>query len=1317
MRKDYLSFSPPNIGEEEIAEVVETLRSDWITTGPRTRRFEEEFAAAVAAPRCLALNSCTAALHLALVSLGIGPDDDVLTTPMTFCSGVHVIEHVGARPVLIDVEPDTLNIDPVNLSDAIKDLRNRRNGKRRLKAILPVHLYGHPCEMDSLLEIARQHDLAVIEDAAHALPARYMGRPIGSQETSRGIPLLTCFSFYATKNMTTAEGGILAGPPETIDEARTWSLHGMSRDAWNRYGRGSNWRYEVLHAGFKYNMTDILAAIGLCQLAKLSRFHARRKEIAQRYSKAFSPFESLQIPVERAQVDHAWHLYVLRLNLDCLSISRDLFIQQLDARKITSSVHFIPIHLHRYYREKYGYRPEDFPVAFREYQRMISLPLHSGMSDRDVEDVIEAVCGIARQHALHTNWPGRTTGKTRTTHDSQTAVSAAGSILRRMFDIVCAVAGLAFLGPFFAMIALAIRLDDGGPIFYSQLRVGQGLRKFRLFKFRSMVPNSAGGCPLTAPEDARVTRVGRFLRKYKLDELPQLVNVLSGEMQLVGVRPQMEKYVAAYPDEYGELLQVPPGITDLASLSFRNEEKCFNEGAIEGQYLASILPTKLELSLKYHRARTFLSDLDILFRTVLGFSVPSMALAGTRSDPALQSQSGDISRNSCESFQISQQGIFSAIGGPRHGFQDTVRRSLSRARNAAPVRKLLKYRVWFIAVFQGGLVFLGLLTAWLLRFNFSLPDLRLLLSIAPILVAIRLASIARYGLMHGWWRYTGIDDALAVVKATLIGSVIFACVTRLAIGNTAFPRSVYVLEPLVSILFLAGVRVLSRIAAESLQKEASPSKNVILIGAGDTALSMLRDIALPGSGYQLIGCVDDDLSKVGIKIHGVPVLGAVDELPALVKKHGVKEILIVVPSAAPQQMHRFAEICGKAAIPFKTIPSFRGILNGSLDLSPFQEVYVDTLLGRDPVTIDLESVRKRIEGRTVLVTGAAGTIGSGLCRQVLQFDPAKLVCLDRNETGVFYLQMELRGQKKRAQLVFCVTDFGDGERMNSILGEHKPGVIFHAAAYKHVPMMETNVCDAIKNNVFALLDFLEIAEENGCSSFVLISSDKAVNPVNVMGATKRIGELMISCRPACPMQCVSVRFGNVLGSNGSVVPVLKKQLRDHQELTITHPEVTRFFMTTREAASLVLQSLAIGNHGDTLLLEMGRPVRILDIAKTLIRLSGKSELETEIRFTGLRDGEKLCEELSYPNEEIHATSSPKIGRICGTPHVWLDLNRQLHQLRQFMSARSDSAIRDKLRDIVPEYSPQAGKGAGCVSANPAPQEANPIVIHATMALR
>ncbi len=393
MRDTFLPFSPPLIGDEEIAEVIDTLRSDWITTGPKVERFEQEFAETVGAPAALAVNSCTAALHVALVSLGIGSGDSVITTPMTFCSAVHVIEQVGARPILVDVEADTLNIDPAKVREMIRKLNRGANGA--VKAILPVHLYGHPCDLDSLLEVAAEYKLAVIEDAAHALPAKYKGQSIGSWAALSSVPVLTCFSFYATKNLTTGEGGMLTGRPEIIEEARIWSLHGMNRDAWKRYSSEGSWYYEVVCPGFKYNMTDIQAAIGLHQLRKLPRFHARRVEIVRRYNAAFSQLEQFQVPTERGEVEHAQHLYVLRLKPERLKISRNLFIEELRARNIASSVHFIPIHLHSHYRNKYGFCPEDFPVAYREYQRIVSLPLSPRMSHHDVDDVIEAVADIA----------------------------------------------------------------------------------------------------------------------------------------------------------------------------------------------------------------------------------------------------------------------------------------------------------------------------------------------------------------------------------------------------------------------------------------------------------------------------------------------------------------------------------------------------------------------------------------------------------------------------------------------------------------------------------------------------------------------------------------------------------------------------------------------------------------------------------------------------------------------------------------------------------------------------------------------------------
>lgn len=380
-RPTFLPFSPPVLGEEEIAEVVDTLRSGWITTGPKTRRFEQEFAAWIGSPTALALNSCTGALHVALAVLGIGPGDEVITTPMTFCSTVNVIEQVGARPVLADVEPDTLNIDPAQVEAKLT---------AKTRALLPVHYSGHPCDMDPLLDLAARHNLHVIEDAAHAITATYKGKKIGTLGT------LTAFSFYATKNLTTAEGGMLTGDPGLLDRARVWSLHGMSRDAWKRYDKGGSWYYEVVLPGFKYNMTDLQASLGLWQMRRLDEFQKRRREVVAAYNVAFAGEEALQTPTERPEVAHAWHLYALRLRPGVLRIDRDRFIEELSARNIGASVHFIPIHIHPYYRDRYGYRPEDFPVALSNYERILSLPLNPGLSDQDVTDVIQAVLDVVK---------------------------------------------------------------------------------------------------------------------------------------------------------------------------------------------------------------------------------------------------------------------------------------------------------------------------------------------------------------------------------------------------------------------------------------------------------------------------------------------------------------------------------------------------------------------------------------------------------------------------------------------------------------------------------------------------------------------------------------------------------------------------------------------------------------------------------------------------------------------------------------------------------------------------------------------------------
>jgi dTDP-4-amino-4,6-dideoxygalactose transaminase len=380
----FLPFALPDIDSTEIEQVKEALTSGWITTGPKTARFESEFGKAVGARYAIAVNSCTAALHLALEAIGLQPGDEVVTTPYTFAATSEVIRYFGARPVFVDVDPLTFNMDVKLIEAAITP---------KAKVILPVHIAGLPAEIPAIREIASKHNLRVIEDAAHAFPARYRGTMIGATSD------FTCFSFYATKTITTGEGGMICtNSDEWASRCRIMSLHGISKDAWKRYSAEGSWYYEIVAPGYKYNMTDIAAALGLAQLKKAGSMRDRRREIARKYTQAFAQLPEVQIPADPPECEHAWHLYMLRLNLEMLRIERGRFIEDLKNRNIGCSVHFIPLHIHPYYRETYGYNPEDFPVAYREYMREVSLPIYSKMSDEDVSDVINAVRDIVEKH-------------------------------------------------------------------------------------------------------------------------------------------------------------------------------------------------------------------------------------------------------------------------------------------------------------------------------------------------------------------------------------------------------------------------------------------------------------------------------------------------------------------------------------------------------------------------------------------------------------------------------------------------------------------------------------------------------------------------------------------------------------------------------------------------------------------------------------------------------------------------------------------------------------------------------------------------------
>ena len=599
-------------------------------------------------------------------------------------------------------------------------------------------------------------------------------------------------------------------------------------------------------------------------------------------------------------------------------------------------------------------------------------------------------------------------------------------------------------------------------------------------------------------------------------------------------------------------------------------------------------------------------------------------------------------------------------------------------------RLVLEQRPWFITLFEAALVFCSLLLAWLLRFDFSLPYRGLLFRTLPFLILIRLAALRLFNLHRGWWHFSGIAEVLDILKAVGLGTLVFYLLMG-GLGIAAFPRSVYVIEGVLTAGLFAGGRLMSRLCAECMRSNVRGSKKIILIGAGFAAQMVIREIAHVRNGYSVVGCVDDDPKKLGLNVQGVPVLGSVGRLARVLARNPADEVLIAVPSATGEQMQRITRICQETGIPFRTVPSLHEIIDGNVSIRQFREVRLEDLLGRDTVEMDLEPIRRELEGKVVLVTGAAGSIGSELCRQIRHYRPKRLVCVDQSETGLFYLQQELTEGREESSLFFCVADISDTERMQILFNGERPQIVFHAAAYKHVPIMECNVQEAVKNNVFGLLSLLDVAERNAVVSFVMISSDKAVNPTSVMGTTKRVCELILSCRATQSMRCVSVRFGNVLGSNGSVIPVLQRQLQNNQSLTITHPEIKRFFMTAREAVALVLQAFSIGEHGDILVLDMGVPISIVQLARTLIQLSGKTEEQVEIRFTGLRPGEKLLEELFYGFEEVLPTCRPKIKRARGKDMSWPNLSQLLFELRASLTVDGANPVRAKLREIVPEY--------------------------------
>ena len=597
---------------------------------------------------------------------------------------------------------------------------------------------------------------------------------------------------------------------------------------------------------------------------------------------------------------------------------------------------------------------------------------------------------------------------------------------------------------------------------------------------------------------------------------------------------------------------------------------------------------------------------------------------------------------------------------------------------------LLRSRSCLILMLNTVLVCISLIAAWMLRFEFTLPHKKVLFAALPLLILFRLAALSRFKLLHGYWRYTGVTDIADVIKAVAVGSVAFFVSERWILGVKAFPQSIYCLEALLTVAALCGARLWLRLLAQSnASHRQGTHKSVIIVGAGAAGAMLVKE--LPHSGFTAVGVVDDDPAKLGARIDGVPVIGGIDDLPGMASLHNVEEILIAIPSATGHEMRRITTLCEQTGARFRTIPSIADLIDGKTAVEQLRDVNIEDLLGRQPVHLDLEPVRQQLQGKVIMVTGAAGSIGSELCLQLLNYQPNKLLCVDQDESALFFLEQKLVKTAAQPPAEYHVADIADRRRMRNIMASRGVDIIFHAAAYKHVPMMETNVSEAVSNNIFGLIALLDVAEQTGCSAFLMISSDKAVKPTNVMGCTKRVCELIMAARTNTRMRRVSVRFGNVLGSQGSVIPILQEQIRKQQLVTVTHPDISRFFMTIPEAVSLVLQAFTIGKHGEILVLEMGEPMKIVDLARTLIRLCGKSEDEVEIVFTGLRKGEKLHEELFYETEKALPTSCTQVRRTAGEQMSWPILQTHLTEMDALLYSANDAMIRAKLNQVVPEY--------------------------------
>jgi FlaA1/EpsC-like NDP-sugar epimerase len=612
---------------------------------------------------------------------------------------------------------------------------------------------------------------------------------------------------------------------------------------------------------------------------------------------------------------------------------------------------------------------------------------------------------------------------------------------------------------------------------------------------------------------------------------------------------------------------------------------------------------------------------------------------------------------------------------------------------------LLRYRMPLIVLSQIILICFSYYSSFVLRLdsNFDAAAHALFWQTLPLFIVVKLLIFYHFGLLRGWWRYVGMSDVVNIALATFLTSALLFTMIVFVVAVKGYPRSVIPIDMVLSIMLVGGARFGVRAYTERAKKDDGNQKKTLIIGAGRAGSAIARELRLdPALGYYPLGFVDDNPGKLGIKINGVKVLGNTEALNHLIKKYEAECVLIALPSARGYEIERIIDKCRQSKVNFKILPPMSEQLNRTASIKQFRKVRVEDLLSRNPVQLDFGRIRDQVQDKVLLITGAGGSIGSELARQIASFEPRRLVLFERSENDLFKIGMELSKKFPSLDCVSIVGDILDVTTLREVFALHQPSSVFHAAAYKHVPVMEKNCFQAVTNNIFGTYNVALVAKQFRADNFVLISSDKAVNPTNVMGVTKRAAELITLALQGTRTRFLAVRFGNVLGSNGSVSPIFEAQIADGGPVTVTHADAMRYFMTIAEAVGLVLQASTMGNGGEIFVLNMGEPVKIVDLARRMILLSGlEPDKDVQISFTGLRPGEKLFEEIRLEGEGIKPTPHEQIWVFEGGQPSFEHVRGWLEDLSTLVESRNVHGLISKLVSIVPEYGPSEQLNALC----------------------